>query len=98
MDGELGRVQRLNVRYLQSHLGPETTPYSWRNDLAIARVTTPLVLVHGEQDEVIPAEHGRRLQALAPAARLVIVPGAGHNDLQEFPAYLDAVAEALRGR
>jgi hypothetical protein len=25
------------------------------------------------------------------------VPGAGHNDLQAFPAYLDAVATALRG-
>jgi hypothetical protein len=70
--------------------------YPMRNDLAIERVATPLVLVHGERDEVIDAAHSRRLHALAPQARLVIVPGAGHNDLQEFPAYLDAVAAALR--
>lgn len=77
--------------------------YPMRNDLAIARITTPLVLVHGARDEVIGAGHSHQLQALAPQAlapqaRLVIVPGAGHNDLQEFPAYLDAVAAALRGR
>ena len=72
--------------------------YPMRNDLVIARVTTPIVLIHGERDEVIDAEHSRRLQALAPQSRLVLVPGAGHNDLQEFPAYLDAVATALRGR
>ena len=71
--------------------------YPMRNDLAIARVTTPIALLHGERDEVIDAEHSRRLQALAPQARLTIVPGAGHNDLQAFPAYLDAVAAALRG-
>ncbi|NQU10377.1 Gfo/Idh/MocA family oxidoreductase [bacterium] len=34
--GELGRVQRLNVRYLQSFLGAAATPHSWRNDLSIA--------------------------------------------------------------
>jgi len=34
--GELGRVQRLNVVYLQSFLGAETTPWSWRNDASVA--------------------------------------------------------------
>lgn len=34
--GELGRIQRLNVHYLQSFLGAENTPYSWRNDVKIA--------------------------------------------------------------
>lgn len=34
--GELGRIQRMNVRYLQSFLGAETNPYSWRNDVKIA--------------------------------------------------------------
>jgi hypothetical protein len=69
--------------------------YPMRNDLAIARVATPLVLLHGAHDEVIDPEHSRRLQTLAPRSRLVIVPGAGHNDLQESAAYLEAVAQAL---
>ncbi|MDK3159411.1 Gfo/Idh/MocA family oxidoreductase [Kamptonema cortianum] len=34
--GELGRIQRMNVRYLQSFLGAESQPYSWRNDAKVA--------------------------------------------------------------
>ena len=34
--GELGRLQRMNVKYLQSWLGGEKQPYVWRNDIAIA--------------------------------------------------------------
>jgi predicted dehydrogenase len=34
--GELGSLQRLNVRYLQSFLGAAANEYSWRNDIAIA--------------------------------------------------------------
>jgi len=34
--GELGTIQRMNVRYLQSFLGAESVPYSWRNDSKIA--------------------------------------------------------------
>jgi predicted dehydrogenase len=34
--GELGRIQRMNVVYLQSFIGPETIPWSWRNDAKIA--------------------------------------------------------------
>lgn len=72
--------------------------YPLHTDELIARLRTPVVLVHGERDTVIPPAHSRALHALAPAATLAIVPGAGHNDLQDFKAYLDAVAAALRGR
>ena len=34
--GELGRLQRMNVKYLQSWLGAETQPFVWRNDIDIA--------------------------------------------------------------
>jgi len=34
--GELGRLTRINVVYLQSHLGAKATPYAWRNDAALA--------------------------------------------------------------
>lgn len=34
--GELGRLTRVNTVYLQSFLGAPATPYSWRNDLALA--------------------------------------------------------------
>ncbi len=34
--GDLGKVMRVNCVYLQSFLGAPATPYSWRNDLALA--------------------------------------------------------------
>lgn len=34
--GEVGTIQRMNVRYLQSFLIADSVPYSWRNDLKVA--------------------------------------------------------------
>jgi alpha-beta hydrolase superfamily lysophospholipase len=72
--------------------------YPLRSDEWLPRVKTPVTLVHGERDDLIEPSHSRRLAALVPHARVVIVPGGGHNDLQEIPTYLEAVAGALRGR
>ena len=57
---------------------------------------SPLLLVHGERDEIIGAQHSERLLRAAPHAERVLIAGAGHNDLQLFPAYLDALAARLR--
>lgn len=46
-----------------------------------------VLLLHGDEDALIPVDHARRLARTTPAARLVVVPGAGHNDLHEFPLY-----------
>jgi pimeloyl-ACP methyl ester carboxylesterase len=61
----------------------------------LPRVKTPLLLIHGERDALIPPSHSDRLAAQAPQARVLKVPGAGHNDLQQFPAYLDGLRAAL---
>lgn len=46
------------------------------------RVRCPVLIVHGDQDRIVPLAHGERLRAsLGGAAELVVVPGAGHNDL-----------------
>jgi uncharacterized protein len=70
--------------------------YPLRTDAALARVRTPVLLVHGERDTIIDASHSRRLRSVAPQAELVIVAGAGHNDLQAFPDYLASIAQRLR--
>jgi hypothetical protein len=36
------------------------------------------------------------LKALAPHAKLVLIPQAGHNDLQNFPLYLQTIQEAMQ--
>ena len=61
----------------------------------IARVSAPVVLLHGSRDDVVPVAMGRRLAAARPDARYVEVPGATHND---FPGLAGAPLPGDRGR
>jgi fermentation-respiration switch protein FrsA (DUF1100 family) len=45
----------------------------------VRRFAGPLLVLHGERDEVIPAEHGRLLAAAGRNAELAFLP-CGHND------------------
>jgi uncharacterized protein len=54
-------------------------------------------VVHGEQDEVVPAGQGRALAATLPGARLLLVPRAGHNNVLERDwGELRPLAQVLR--
>ena len=55
----------------------------------------PVLLVHGERDALIGPHHARRLHALRPSARLLLVPGAGHNDIHETAPYRRELQHAL---
>ena len=66
----------------------------------LPRVRCPVLVVHGDRDEIIPASQGERLFAAAPEPkRLIIVKGAGHNDLSNVGGekYIDTLAEFARG-
>jgi len=39
---------------------------------------TPLLLVHGDQDEILPASSSRMVRMIAGSGELVILPGVGH--------------------
>ena len=71
--------------------------YPLRADQALARVQGPVYLVHGARDGLIPPRHSLALQAAAPHARLLLLPDAGHNDIQDFAAYLDGVLAVITG-
>lgn len=48
---------------------------------AIARVTCPVLFVHGDQDRTIPISMGRALAARAPRVEeFLVIPRADHND------------------
>jgi len=60
----------------------------------MANVRCPVLITHGDRDEVIPVSQAHKLYALAPEPkRLLIVPGAAHN-VTWFGgnAYLDQIA------
>jgi uncharacterized protein len=55
------------------------------SDERIARVTVPLLIVHGAQDRTIPIAFGERLFALAHEPKQFIrIPAGGHDDLGNF--------------
>ncbi len=60
---------------------------------ALATLRCPVLALHGEDDVMTPARHGRALLTHAADGRLVTVPEAGHAAPIERP---DAVARALR--
>ncbi len=72
--------------------------YPLRTDLVLPGIEGPVLLLHGDRDATIPVEHSRRLLAAVPTARLAVIEGAGHDDLQAFDAYRQALTEALTQR
>ncbi|MBR0736229.1 alpha/beta hydrolase [Bradyrhizobium liaoningense] len=59
----------------------------FHSDQRIARVTVPLLVMHGTNDLVIPIAFGERLFALAhDPKRFVRMAGGGHEDLDRYGA------------
>lgn len=70
--------------------------YPLRTDKIISGIKSPILLVHGSDDKLIPLAHSERLKALARSpTELVVVPGAGHHDIHQFAIYRDALATRL---
>jgi pimeloyl-ACP methyl ester carboxylesterase len=68
----------------------------WGFDLGAIR--TPVLIVHGTADRMVPAGHGRWLAAHLPAATLRLVAGAGHIDvLLDGPSVLAALRDRAVG-
>ncbi len=61
----------------------------------IPAVRSPVLVVHGSEDGLIPLEDGRRIYEAATAIKdMVIIEGGGHSDLMDHGA-LDAVDSFL---
>lgn len=64
----------------------------------IPKLRVPVLVLHGDRDEIVPVAQGRALYAAAPEPRrLEVVAGAGHNDLVDVmgASYGTVVAEWL---
>jgi pimeloyl-ACP methyl ester carboxylesterase len=70
--------------------------YPLQTEAALAQVKSPVLLVHGARDALIPPSHAQALQRVAPQAELLILPEAGHGDVHQVPLYLDTLMAAIR--
>lgn len=68
---------------------PDSTP-----DLAGLKV--PVLVIHGEEDQLIPLAEAEAMAAALPMSRLEVIPGAGHlPNLEKPQEFNDAVREFL---
>ncbi len=82
---------RLHYGMIPTALVPDAYP-SLR---LIADLRAPLLVLHGEDDMIVPVEQGRALFDAAPdPKRLRILPGVGHNDIVSSAG--GAVGEEIR--
>jgi alpha-beta hydrolase superfamily lysophospholipase len=69
------------------------------NARKMSKIDLPLLVIHGEEDNLIPVNNGQALYDASPASikRIVRIPGAGHNDLLMFgaPTYFAAIQDFL---
>ena len=58
----------------------------------LAGLTMPTLVIHGETDQLVPAENGRIIAKAIPGARLALIPHASHIF---FMDQLQASTEAI---
>jgi len=96
------------LAWLTTHVFLEPRGHTVRSVSAARAVETyrgPILLIHGDQDRVVPVSHLSRLERAAVKAReddpaagpveALIIPGGQHSWLYEFAAYRGAVARFL---
>jgi pimeloyl-ACP methyl ester carboxylesterase len=80
--------------------GADETRDGFGNATKMESITVPTLIIHGQNDVLIPASDGQELYHRSAAAdkRLVLIPGAGHNDLLWVgrAAYFEAIRAFVR--
>lgn len=72
---ELGR---LHYPFVPAFLIPD----AYRTEPRIHELRAPLLVLHGDRDEIVPLSHGQALfEAAHGPKQLHVFPGLGHNDL-----------------
>jgi pimeloyl-ACP methyl ester carboxylesterase len=63
----------------------------------LAALRIPTLVVHGDADILVPVENGRLVAAAIPGARLLEIPGMGHDvPRRVWPQVVEAITELAR--
>jgi pimeloyl-ACP methyl ester carboxylesterase len=57
----------------------------WSSYRRLPRIDAPTLVIHGEQDRLLPARNGKAVAARIPRAQFHVVPHAGHMLLTDQP-------------
>lgn len=62
----------------------------------VSKIHSPVLVIHGTEDEVIDITHGQTIYSLCPNPVAPLwVQGAGHNDIELFREYLERVRKFI---
>ncbi len=86
-------LRRLLLWSIERMIGYRYDEIAPRNRIAEVRV--PVLLVHGDADEVVPVADSRELARRLPRARLIEVPGGTHADLEPYLPFFPEVVGFL---
>lgn len=92
LDAPFTSLRAMTARYL---VPPFLLRSPFPNDQTIQSLDIPILIHHGEHDQIIPTAHGRKLAQLGADTRLVLL-NCGHNDLpDDWSAYADTIRAFL---
>lgn len=70
--------------------------HPYPTDMTLAHLHIPMLIIHGDQDRIIPPTHGRRLHEIAAGSRYVELNG-GHNDLpHDWAAFGELIEQFMK--
>lgn len=75
---------------------PGLTRHDFDRQVHAARLTVPLLVIHGEDDNVCPVADGRDIAASARMGALSVIPRGGHHGLWTSSASQPLAFEAVR--
>ena len=88
-------VTLLVIRYVEWVIGHRFEAIAPIN--TVCRIACPVLLVHGRDDETVPAEDACRIapRCHAPQVRLLVIPGAGHGSTDQIQGYAGELLRVL---
>ena len=82
----------------QGYFGQLGAILSWESRQRLPQIDRPTLVIHGESDELVPPENGRRIASLIPGSQLHILPQASHIFMTDQPDLTQQVVLEFLGK
>jgi pimeloyl-ACP methyl ester carboxylesterase len=91
-------VRQAGSGALARFVATASTMAAWTLDGKLGQLRTPVVLVWGTSDQIMPLDYAQRMMDTLPDARMIAIDRCGHVPQQECPErFLAALRQALEG-
>ncbi len=86
----------LLFKYIQHKIGATFEQIAPINN--IQNISAKILLIHGNQDVIVPLEQGQKLKNAGDPEKIVLwtIPGKGHSNYHSYPGFWEKVGSFLR--